>query len=173
MSTATGPQTLVREVCRQLGLRGRSFCRFVHGRSSDYWIIHHGSPPPSWLDDDADARRFTRRCRLALSRAGLNTKRTLFQAASRIGFDKLVAQAQIEADRMPQREAKVLGRRVWVPIKYNSDRIEMWNKSLQRSGDLFRVVRGDWISVHSDKGYSEEVVYVGGRRGADPVYASA
>jgi len=172
-----GYRSLIRTAWNKSSLAGPCYCRQVKGAFFVAVVVHHGKAfDESCCDYDA-GMRFVDTCRRQLEKRGALLDLFLFQLDNphgryrrfpfeRSDLDRLVLKAQIAADRLPKDEWGVTRAADWEGVVYNGDRIEMWEKGVERSGRLYRVREGGWTSIHANASYFDEITYVGARRGA-------
>lgn len=173
----TGYRDVIRVAWNEAKLGGACYCRQVKGAFSVAVVIHHGRAfDDSRYDYDA-GMRFVENCRRQLQRRGAQIDLFLFQLENPSGryrlfpfekndLDRIILQAQIVADRLPRDRWDATQDADWERVVYNGDRIEMWEKGVERSGRLYRVREGGWTSIQMNASYFDEITYVGVRRGA-------
>ncbi len=170
-------RNVIRSTWREVGLRGPCHCRQVQGAFSRAVVVHHGRTFDTSRYDYDEGMRFVEACRKRLRKSGAVLDLFLFQLEDahsryrrfpleRSDLDRLILKAQVVADRLPKNEWSVTKSADWEGVFYNGDRIEMWEKSVERSGRLCRVREGGWTSIQSTASYFDEVTYVGAQRGA-------
>ncbi len=173
------PMYILRRVWKELGLLGHCYCRRIPGAYRDVWIVHHGRRyrPRDDRNDYKVVGRFVKRGRTALRKAGYPPKAFLFQAdtsdsraqrGSRVSepLDNLRRAAMMEADMLPRSQWAKAAKGDWVGLQYMGDQVEMWEKSIDQKGDLYRVRNGGWTSTMPNAQHFDDVVYVGAGRGA-------
>ncbi len=173
------PMAILRRVWKGLGLRGHCYCRRISGAYREVWIVHHGNGYDHRDDRNGaeDLARFVKRGRRALRKAGYPAKAFLFQVETsdqrvqrggRFGkpVARLVRAAMMEADMLPRSQWAQAAGGDWVGLQYMGDQVEMWDKSIDQKGDLYRVRNGGWTSTMPNAEYYDDVVYVGSCRGA-------
>lgn len=175
---------ILRRIWKELGLLGHCYCRLIRGAYRDVWIVHHVRSYEVYRDDRNDHKklgRFVKRGRTALRKAGHPAKAFIFQVetsderlqrSGRFGepVDRLVKAAVIEADMLPRSKWAQAAKGKWVGLQYMGDQVEMWEKSIDQKGELYRVRNGGWTSTMPGAQHFDDVVYVGAGRGAWLVY---
>ncbi|MDD5307340.1 MAG: hypothetical protein PHU25_08460 [Deltaproteobacteria bacterium] len=174
MLDPSGARQVVRRLWREALVPGRCWLCVVKGRFATALILHYQMKLKPRSPEIRRKQQFERDCRKVLGRAGFST--VLIQPpqgapysyynVSRYQMPELTRQAKIEADRMSRRQWGPQDEPGWKCLFGTQDRIEMWSTSVERRGDLYRVIEGAWDSSTGPSEYREKVAYVGGRRGA-------
>jgi hypothetical protein len=174
MSDPAAARQMVRRLWHEARVPGRCWLRVVKGRFAIVLVLHFQVKLTPRSPEVRRKQHFERDCRKALRRVGFST--VLIQPpqgapysyynVSRYQMPEMTRQAKIEADQMPRREWGPQDEPGWKSLFGTQDRIEMWSTSVERRGDLYRVIEGVWDSSTGPSEYREKVAYVGGRRGA-------
>lgn len=170
-------QRIVRGVWHGTLLPGRCYVRFVRGAYRAVALVHHGKGFDLEDYDPDLSAAFIRACRNTLGLAQPCDREVVFQLENphglaraypfaRSALERILLHAYVHADRLPRAEWEALPRDGWQGVFYNGDRIEMWERYVERRGRLYRVREGWWNSIQPSAAYHEEISYIGARRGA-------